>query len=398
MREITFATTIASSKEVLNEAKNGEYSKIQRGIEEIQKRIDSNFVIYFLDKNGISQASTIFTSEIGLDLSDREYFINAKRLRETVISEPVYSRGRSSLGELLVVIAAPVFDEEEFYGIIGLPFKLDYFLDILLQRKAGKSGIAFLMNSDGLVLIHPEEKNNLKTNIYDLLNDEKAKELREKKLSGTIEYMHEGIIRVAGFSRMGITGWMVAYRQNRDEILTPVYNILTLMLVIAISFLVITIFLIFLYYNEVGTPIQKLLEMTRQVTQNASDVIVQIDSSRKVIFANPAFEKTTGKMIADVIGKEPLLVNTNEIPAERIWKSLEEGNLWSGRIIYEKGAGNNIIVVVDTMIAPLKNKNNKIESYLQIGHDITSEIMYEKRLQQAQKLEAIGTLAGRDSP
>ena len=46
------------------------------------------------------------------------------------------------------------------------------------------------------------------------------------------------------------------------------------------------------------------------------------------------------------------------------------------------------------MLVPLRDERGAIQGYAEIGRDVTSELMFEKRLLQAQKLESIGTLAG----
>jgi nitrogen-specific signal transduction histidine kinase/CheY-like chemotaxis protein len=46
------------------------------------------------------------------------------------------------------------------------------------------------------------------------------------------------------------------------------------------------------------------------------------------------------------------------------------------------------------MVLPLRYPSGAVEGYLEIGRDVTKELMYENRMQQSQRLQAIGTLAG----
>jgi signal transduction histidine kinase len=46
------------------------------------------------------------------------------------------------------------------------------------------------------------------------------------------------------------------------------------------------------------------------------------------------------------------------------------------------------------MVMPLRQPGGTVEGYLEIGRDVTNELMYENRMRQSQKLQAIGTLAG----
>ena len=46
------------------------------------------------------------------------------------------------------------------------------------------------------------------------------------------------------------------------------------------------------------------------------------------------------------------------------------------------------------MLVPMRDVHGEILGYLEIGRDVSKEVMIEKRLIQSQKLEAIGTMAG----
>ena len=136
-----------------------------------------------------------------------------------------------------------------------------------------------------------------------------------------------------------------------------------------------------------------MMEMVSQVARHATEALLQIGPDRKIFFANPAFEKITGIKAKDVIGTKPVLVNPGGLPEESIWQDLESGNPWSGHLEF-RNDGQKSAAILDVMIVPMRDDRGRIQGYLEIGRDITDELMFEKRLNQTQKLEAIGTLAG----
>jgi PAS domain S-box-containing protein len=132
--------------------------------------------------------------------------------------------------------------------------------------------------------------------------------------------------------------------------------------------------------------------MMKQVTRHSGEVILQIGTDRKIVYANPAFEKISGVKCKDVAGAEPVLTNLKGTPDEQIWKSLEKGSTWSGRLVLEGRGGKPVVLA--TMLLPFRNERGRIEGYLEIGRDITHEHLLDQRMRQSQKLEALGRLAG----
>ena len=153
-----------------------------------------------------------------------------------------------------------------------------------------------------------------------------------------------------------------------------------------------SIIIIIFISTKFSYPISKIIETMKYVTKHSSEVILQIGLDRKIVFANPAYEKITGLKSGEIVGTIPILENPANIPVEDIWLLIEAGITWSGRITLKNNRAD--LITLDVMLIPLMDEDGVIQGYLQIGRDITADLMFEKRLQQSQKLEAIGTLAG----
>lgn len=392
MQEISMASAIAADPDIIEAAKTGNYSEAQSELEAIYKRIGMDlFTIFLLDKNGISRAEALYSQQIGLDLSNRDYFLMAKQGR-TSVSGPLFARGSATPGESIIVVSAPIQEGNEFYGLVALPFNTDFLVDILSQKKLGQTGFAYMINDEGIVLVHPRKNYILKLRLLDQPGTERMKKLVMDKEAGAVSYSIDGAEKIAGLARVNLTDWTVVFSQTRDEIMSPVNKTLYAILISAIVFLFVIIAIIIVFTSKISTPIQKMMEMLKQVTRHSTEIILQIGLDRQIIFANPAFEKITGLKSADITGSEPILDNTNNISPDAIWSSLETGVTWSGRLVLKTTSHDAI--TLEAMIVPFKDESGSIQGYLEIGRDITSELMYEKRMQQSQKLEAVGTLAG----
>lgn len=265
-------------------------------------------------------------------------------------------------------------------------------MNIILRKRLGRTGYAFLINSEGLMLIHPRKEYILRLNLLDQPGIKELEKVVRSGKPGAAFHSFEGSDKVAGLAGVARTGWTVVFSQNRDEVMSPVNRLLSAVLISAVVFLMITIAIIAVVSSRISSPIQKTLEMMKQVTRHSTDMILQIGTDRKIVFANQAAGEITGIPPEAMIGTEPDLGNPRNIPTKVIWESLEAGIPWSGRVALKGNKPDP--VSLDVMLVPVRDSRGTIRGYLEIGRDITAELMYERRLQQSQKLEAIGTLAG----
>jgi two-component system, cell cycle sensor histidine kinase and response regulator CckA len=129
--------------------------------------------------------------------------------------------------------------------------------------------------------------------------------------------------------------------------------------------------------------------------EQATETIVITDASGSILYVNPAFEKTTGYSRQEAIGQNPRILKSGKHNAafyKQMWDTLGRGGVWRGRVINKKKDGT--FYEEDATITPVRDTDGAIINYVAIKLDVTREVEMEVQLRQAQKMKAIGTLAG----
>jgi PAS domain S-box-containing protein len=128
---------------------------------------------------------------------------------------------------------------------------------------------------------------------------------------------------------------------------------------------------------------------------HATDSVVITDPEGTIQYVNPAFEKVTGYSRREAVGHTPRLLNSskqNRAFYETLWKTITAGKTWSGRLINLRKDKSEFSE--EATISPVFDTTGIIVNYVAIKRDVTKEDLLNVRLEQAQKMEAIGTLAG----
>ncbi len=129
--------------------------------------------------------------------------------------------------------------------------------------------------------------------------------------------------------------------------------------------------------------------------EQSVETIVITDGSGAILYTNPAFEKTSGYTCAEALGQNPRILKSGKHDGEfyrRMWAVLCGGEVWSGRLINKKKDGT--LYEEDATISPLRDPAGKVVNYVAVKRDVTHEAQLEAQLRQAQKMEAVGQLAG----
>jgi len=140
---------------------------------------------------------------------------------------------------------------------------------------------------------------------------------------------------------------------------------------------------------------EALLRKLSQAVEQSADTVIITDRFGTIEYVNPAFEALTGHSRADVCGKTPRILKSGEQGPEvyqEMWKTLLAGNVYRGILVNRKKNGE--LYYVEESICPVRDPQGVITHFVANGRDLTERLRLEAQLLQAQKMDAIGRLAG----
>jgi PAS domain S-box-containing protein len=137
-----------------------------------------------------------------------------------------------------------------------------------------------------------------------------------------------------------------------------------------------------------------LRKLWRLVEQSTDSVII-MDRSGVMEYVNPAFEALTGYSRREAVGQTLGILKSEQQAGElyeEMWNTVLSGNVFRGIVMDRKKNGDTLII--EKALTPLRDANGEITHFISTGRDITERRQLESDLRQAQKMDAIGKLAG----
>jgi len=138
------------------------------------------------------------------------------------------------------------------------------------------------------------------------------------------------------------------------------------------------------------------LRKMKHAIDHAGESIMITNHQGIIEYVNPTFCRITGYQREEAIGKTPgNLVNSGKQSADfyrTMWHCITSGNKWEGEMINRKMDGSYYPVFAN--ISPIFDADGTITHFIAIERDQSEQLRLEAQLQQAQKMEAIGTLVG----
>jgi PAS domain S-box-containing protein len=131
------------------------------------------------------------------------------------------------------------------------------------------------------------------------------------------------------------------------------------------------------------------------VVEQAAEAIVVTELDGTIDYVNPAFERITGYTREEAIGQNPRIVKSGKQTTEfyqQLWSTISAGGVWQGHFINRRKDGS--LYEEEATISPVCAASGTIINYVAIKRDVTAEVALGEQLRHAQKIEAIGTLAG----
>ncbi len=140
---------------------------------------------------------------------------------------------------------------------------------------------------------------------------------------------------------------------------------------------------------------EEALRKLSSAVEQSADTVVITDRSGIIEYVNPAFEAITGYSHDEACGKTPRILKSGEQAAEtyqEMWNTILAGNVYRGIFVNRKKNGE--LYYVEQSICPVRDASGRVTHFIANGRDLTERLRLESQLSQAQKMDAIGRLAG----
>ena len=132
------------------------------------------------------------------------------------------------------------------------------------------------------------------------------------------------------------------------------------------------------------------------VVEQTDDIVVITDPHGIVEYVNPSFEKITGYLSAEIIGKNTGIFKSDmheDSFYKKLWETIKEGD--SFREVFINRKKNGDLYYEEKTITPLKDKNGKIQNYVSTGKDISDRMEIQDRLHHMATHDALTNLPNR---
>lgn len=138
---------------------------------------------------------------------------------------------------------------------------------------------------------------------------------------------------------------------------------------------------------------QELKKLSAAVTQSANMIVIT-DPQGIIEYVNPQFSRTTGYSLTEAIGKPVSILKSGKQDKEfykDLWETIKSGKTWNGNLQNRRKNGD--FYWERKTITPIFDETGQTINFLAIGEDITSEIITQEKLVEADKMSAVGMLA-----
>lgn len=152
--------------------------------------------LYVLDNQGQVVAAGVHRELIGQDLSDRDWFKEAKLAQAIAVSDLYYSKVTNSH---TVAYTCPIRgDRGEVLGYFSTRFNWHFIYDIIDSAQIGQNGDIFIVNKQGYVIACRSRKGILSDNLKHLAAVQRA--VRGETYGHVFEQNSSGNVKIYGYA------------------------------------------------------------------------------------------------------------------------------------------------------------------------------------------------------
>lgn len=278
------------------------------------KRLNLYDGIFVSDLNGDGFSSRGWKGSV----KERKYFQDVMKTGNTVFSEVLLNK---STGKLSIIVSSPIKKDGKVIGLVGANIPFSFIQEQVNSTKVGDTGLNFMVQKDGFVIVHPDTELVMKLNLLDDKTISESFRNMGKKMTqgeaGIATYEYNGVEQIVAYEPVPGTDWTIAANIETGEMSSHLHSLMMLFFILTMAIIAVSLFITY----KMTLHIVKPIDVIRQISEKVADGDlrigkINITSQDELGQLAGSFEKMTTNMAA--------LISEIQKNAEQVAASSEE--------------------------------------------------------------------------
>ena len=270
-----FLKSIASYSEIIEFNKEAadwllSSSKKNYTIYHGDKAFESDPFESFLILDSSGKVQTVYPSEekhIGMDYSKENSFKEVIGTEDTYFSSNIVDSEFTS--QPVIRIAVPILKENgEISSVLVADVNIKSIGDMVAQTKIGKQGYVYVIDKEGTIIAHPNQKLVLDGQNIEDVNSGLSSEFKEDSSKKIILYPKNDPDNLIAYSFSEMSGWTAIAQQSLEDVLADPLSVKNQFIIIISFIIIVLIFLALYFFWGITRPLKKLTKWANKIGDN----------------------------------------------------------------------------------------------------------------------------------
>lgn len=243
---------------------------------------------FLVDKKGIIFADS-YEGSLKKDVNSRAYIQEALK-GKPAISETIISK---ATGAPVIAFAYPIKDENgQVIAVMGTAVLADYFSKYLGEIKVGDKGYAYMVDSKGIVLSHPQKEKIVRPVENYLIKEVVSRISGGEKIETSVgRYLYNGRDKLVAYSQVPKVNWVLAVTADVEELNRPIRMMLfKISLVGLVALLTAVVFTVF-FSNKITLLVREMVILMARAAEGNMRVESQVKSKDELGSLSQSFNQ-----------------------------------------------------------------------------------------------------------
>lgn len=218
------------------------------------------------------------TASTGENYGDKDYFQKCKESMKPYISD-IMNDG----SQMVFLLEVPIIKDDKFNGLVYGAINADFLTEIVTDLKMGNDGVAYILDSHGNVIGHPDRSFvEDGSNMIELAkNDESVSDIAEvhqhmlNNESGFGKYQYNGDNKLLGYAPIeGIENWSLGIEVSQHEFKSSLDRSILMTIIVVIAVIIVSFIITVILARSISKPIRSCVARLEQLSNGDLQSII----------------------------------------------------------------------------------------------------------------------------